>query len=400
MSHEKWDDEKIEQLLSNVPKIHDHRSKDDVLQRLIDDGVFDEEETKIVKKKKRNWIPITISAAALILFAILIPSFMKELNQTSEVSEESMKMESTEDTSQMEQESATELAENRTMMTMDAVNLSTAVYPDEIEGKTIFQLGLASDAADSVPVTVLIPNERIMEDFGKIKPTGVDLYNQYAPLFDESSIGFSEYHPYVGKISEQNQQVVHTLPKNPPYDSGSAGPATYEASLIDTFSYYYDEAITLDETGSPFVFSEVGMPNKPIQLKNQYNYYRHTQADGSEYLAPNFRLTFSTIEEAISAMKEEDNDIYQSVIIEGVDFKISVEGDIVTVAFTDQLDLMNYDQQDAMQMIEGILLTAANFNMQVQFNNIVQTEWQGFNFSEPLPMPIAANEVSYELVLQ
>lgn len=400
MSHEKWDDEKIEQLLSNVPKIHDHRSKDDVLQRLIDDGVFDEEETKIVKKKKRNWIPITISAAALILFAILIPSFMKELNQTSEVSEESMKMESTEDTSQMEQESATELAENRTMMTMDAVNLSTAVYPDEIEGKTIFQLGLASDAADSVPVTVLIPNERIMEDFGKIKPTGVDLYNQYAPLFDESSIGFSEYHPYVGKISEQNQQVVHTLPNNPPYDSGSAGPATYEASLIDTFSYYYDEAITLDETGSPFVFSEVGMPNKPIQLKNQYNYYRHTQADGSEYLAPNFRLTFSTIEEAISAMKEEDNDIYQSVIIEGVDFKISVEGDIVTVAFTDQLDLMNYDQQDAMQMIEGILLTAANFNMQVQFNNIVQTEWQGFNFSEPLPMPIAANEVSYELVLQ
>lgn len=400
MSHEKWDDEKIEQLLSNVPKIHDHRSKDDVLQRLIDDGVFDEEETKIVKKKKRNWIPITISAAALILFAILVPSFMKELNQTSEVSEESMKMESTEDTSQMEQESATELAENRTMMTMDAVNLSTAVYPDEIEGKTIFQLGLASDAADSVPVTVLIPNERIMEDFGKIKPTGVDLYNQYAPLFDESSIGFSEYHPYVGKISEQNQQVVHTLPKNPPYDSGSAGPATYEASLIDTFSYYYDEAITLDETGSPFVFSEVGMPNKPIQLKNQYNYYRHTQADGSEYLAPNFRLTFSTIEEAISAMKEEDNDIYQSVIIEGVDFNISVEGDIVTVAFTDQLDLMNYDQQDAMQMIEGILLTAANFNMQVQFNNIVQTGWQGFNFSEPLPMPIAANEVSYELVLQ
>ncbi|MFP5303931.1 hypothetical protein R2R70_22390, partial [Cobetia sp. SIMBA_158] len=80
------------------------------------------------------------------------------------------------------------------------------------EGKTIFQLGLASDAADSVPVTVLIPNERIIKDFGKNKPTGVELYNYYAPLFDESAIGFSEYHPYVGKITEQNQQVVHTLP--------------------------------------------------------------------------------------------------------------------------------------------------------------------------------------------
>ncbi|SOB94220.1 hypothetical protein SAMN05880501_101786 [Ureibacillus xyleni] len=399
MSHEKWDDDKIEQLLSNVPKIHDHRSKDDVLQRLEDEGVFDDEETNIIKKKKLNWIPFTISAAAIILFAVLVPSFMKELNQTSEVSEESLKIESTEDISKSEEE-ASELMDNRAMMTMDAVNLSTAVYPDELEGKTIFQLGLASDAADSVPVTVLIPNERIMEDFGKIKPTGVDLYNKYASLFNESAIGFAEYHPYVGEITEQKQQVVHTLPNNPPYDAGSAGPAMYEASLADSFGYYYEEAVLLDETGAPFVFSEVGMPSKALQLKQQYNYFRHTQADGSEYLTPNFRLTFGTVEEAILGMKEENNDIYQSVIIDGADFDLSVSGDIVIVTFTEQLDLMNYDQQDAMQMIEGILLTAANFNMQVQFNNLVQSEWQGFNFTQPLPMPVAANEISYDTVLQ
>ena len=42
-------------------------------------------------------------------------------------------------------------------------------------------------------------------------------------------------------------------------------------------------------------------------------------------------------------------------------------------------------------MIEGILLTAASFDKQIQFENVVQTEWNGFNFSEPLPIPVGPN---------
>lgn len=43
MSHDKWEDKNIEDMLSKVPKIHDQRSKEDVLNRLKEDGQLDDE---------------------------------------------------------------------------------------------------------------------------------------------------------------------------------------------------------------------------------------------------------------------------------------------------------------------------------------------------------------------
>ncbi len=404
MSHEKWDDDKIEQLLSNVPKIHDHRSKDDVLQRLKDDGVDELLLNKKTKQKKFYWVPILISAAALCLLAIVFPSIMGKMN-SNDSAEESAKLESnmlkSEEEDVFEQINRQDNSINT--LSADIVDLKTAVYPEETEGKTVFKLGLASDDADSVPVTVLIPNEKIKEDFGDSKPTGVELYNQYASQFNEAAIGFADYHPYVGEFSEQDKQVIHKLPDSQQYDNGEASYAVYNASLVDTFSNNYDEVAFVNEEGNAVEFSQVGETSKPLQLKNeqtQYNYFKYTHSDGSQYLMPNFRAVYPTVEEAIIGMKEETNDIYKSVILPNVDFEVSVEGDIVTVKFTQQLDLMAFDQGQAMQMIEGILLTASSFNKQVQFENIVQVEWQGFNFTNPLPIPVGANEVDYGAVFQ
>ncbi|RTQ90060.1 GerMN domain-containing protein [Lysinibacillus telephonicus] len=406
MSHEKWDDDKIEQLLSNAPKIHDHRSKDDVLQRLKDEGVDELLLNKKTKTKKFYWVPILISVAALCLLAIVIPSMTGQQMESSNSGEESKTIESTEkleDSAEEFSESSDVQRSSLNVFSTEAVDLKTAVYPEDIEGKTVFKLGLSSDAADSIPVTVLIPNEKIEEDFDNTKPTGVQLYNQYAPLFNEEAIGFVDYHPYVGEITEQNNQVVHTLPNSQSYDIASAAYSLYNASLVDTFSYYYDEIAFFNEEGAPFEFSQVGEPSTPLEMKNeqtQYNYFEYTQPDGSQYLAPNFRATFATVEEAINAMKDETNDVYQSVILPNIDYEVRVEGDIATVNFTQQLDLMAFDQVQAMQMIEGILLTASSFNMQVQFENVLQTEWQGFDLTNPLPMPVGANEIDYALVLQ
>ncbi|MEK9197999.1 hypothetical protein ACH0B5_01445 [Ureibacillus sp. 179-F W5.1 NHS] len=401
MTHDQWDDDKIENLLSNVPKIHDQRSKDEVLQRLKEDGLFDEEPLKKTRKKF-NWIPMAISIAAVCLIAILVPSMMNQ-----HTSEETTVMDRADDSSSVSKNSMIESEESKSseemnIMGTEMADLRTAVYPDQIEGNTIFKLGLASDAADSIPVTVLIPNERIQEDFGNSQPTGVELYNKYAPLFNEEAIGFHNYHPYDGEITERDNQVVHTLPSDQLYDVGTGSLTTYTASLVDTFGDHYDEVVQLDETGSPFIFSEVG-ESSPIPLNGettQYNYYQFTQPDGQSYLVPNFRAFYSTVEEAILTMKENTNDVYQSVIVPDVDYDVTVEQDVVTVTFTEQLDLMTLDQQQAMKMIEGILLTAANFNMNVQFKNVTQTEWQGFDFTTTLPMPVGANEIPYSTVFQ
>nr|WP_106784613.1 hypothetical protein [Lysinibacillus timonensis] len=406
MSHEKWDEKNIEELLSSAPKIKDTRSKDDILQRLKDDGLFDEEPSetsKVIKKKKFNWLPPIISVAALVLLAIMVPSLMKQVNNGG--SEESAAKITNSDDAAAEINMFSNSIDSRMSETEMSISsdigssTKTAVYPEDTEGYTIFRLGLASDAADSVPVTILIPNEQVMEDLGKPNPTEVELYNYYAPLFDESAVGFADFHPYVGVISEQGNQVIHTLPEGHPYDIASATIAAYEASILDTFPSY-EEAVFLNEDGNPITFDQEGVPRQPLDLhgeKSKNSYFLHVQSDGTEYLVPNFRNaeTYSTVEEALESMKVEINDIYKSVILPDVDYTISVEGETVTVEFVSQVDLLNYDQVDAMQMIEGILLTAASFDMSVQFENVVQTDWNGFNFTNPLPIPVGANKLPF-----
>lgn len=402
MSHEKWDDNKIEQLLSNAPKVHDQRSKEEVLQRLKNDGLFDDEAPSKTKgenkKKKRNWIPAAVTIAAVGLLAILVPSIMNNSNAPTEEASSTMTTESVEDTRIFNTEESSDIANegaSTRMFSAESAIVNTAVYPEEIAGFTVFSIGLVSNDADSVPVTLLIPNERITEDFGDTAPTKVQLYNRYAPLLDETSLGFVEYHPYKGEISENGSQVIHTLPSNHQYDTASATLSIYQASLVDTFREY-EEVVFLNEDGSPVTFSQVGESSDSLQLhgeNTQYNYFKYVQEDGSQYLVPNFRETFSTVDEAIQAMKMETNDIYQSAILPNVDFETRVQGDIVTVVFSTEMDFMSVDQKEAMQMVEGILLTAASFDMQVQFENVVQTEWGGFNFTQPLPMPVGPNEV-------
>jgi len=396
MSQNKWDDDKIEDLLSSVPKIKDNRTKDDILQRLKDDGVFDDEPSEKITtiKKKRNWIPPLITVAAIALIALMIPSLTDRLNsENEEFATTSMEMkEESADMRTFNNEAAE--TEMGIMADTSAIYVKTAVYPEDLEGFTVFHIGLASDAAESIPFTVLIPNDQVMADLGKSNPTDVELYNYYAPIFDEEALGFQDYHPYKGTISESGNRVLHKLPAGHGYDMGSGSMGMYTGSLVDTFRTY-DEVELLNEDGTPVVFAEVGEKSDPIQLHSQstqYNYFKLTQ-NGSEYLSTNFRKFYATVEEALENMKVEDNEIFKSVILPGVNYTVTVNGDTVDVAFTSELDLLNYDGVAAMQMIEGMLLTAANFDKQVKFENIVQSEWGGFNFTNPLPIPVGPNKI-------
>ena len=55
-----------------------------------------------------------------------------------------------------------------------------AVYSEDIIDSTLFHLGLAGDQASSIPITFIIPNSQIEEDFGVLEPTSYDLYKKYA----------------------------------------------------------------------------------------------------------------------------------------------------------------------------------------------------------------------------
>lgn len=398
MKNEKWDDQQLEELLSKAPKIQDHRSKEDVFARLKEAGAFEEEPVQLSKKKKRNpFMLFGLTAALTFITFGGVYYFSQNSSEEKSVSmfdeESSNKQEQTLDTA----ENTAEI-EEMAIRAIPEEDIRTSVYEEQLEEASAFHIGLAGNDAESVPVTIVIPKEKLVEDFGKEAPTQVEMYNKYASKLDEQAAGFNELHPVKGKIEERGKTVTHTLPADHGYDVSSGAAAVYTGMLTDTFSKNYDKAIMQNQDGTPVTFKEVGTPSEPLDLKNasHYSYFLDEQESGI-FLAPNFRQTFQTVTEALEYMKVEENDIYKTAILPGVDYKVT-DGNVVKVTFTAPLDLETVDSQQAMQMIEAMLLTASGFNKQILFENIVQTEWRGFYFADPLPKPVGPNELPVDLI--
>ncbi len=410
MSQNNWNEQKIEQLLSQMPKPSDLRSKEDVFNR-----IQEEIDTSIIPKKKRKyWAPPAVGVAAMITLTLLGVTYINNSSSNDEMAVQYDAKESastnTGDSSTMikmneEAETSSEMSKldnsnKESVISMGASDLefSKAVYEEDVQNYTPFQIGLAGDQANSVPVTILIPNEIIQKDFANNTPTQLEVYQQYAPLINEETLGFSEYHPYKGKFTTEEDSLIHVLPENHDYDLSSSPMEVYSSSLKYTFDEY-KEIRFQNEDGSTVEFDQVGKPREPLTLtkdKLMQNYYLFISADGREFLSPSFGQSFETITEALEAMKTKPNDIYTTVIPRGVKYEIQEEDKVVRITFAEPIDLEAMDPKVATHLIEGILLTGASFQQFIQFENVVQSNWNGFDFTKPMPMPIGPNKMYYE----
>lgn len=399
MTDKKWDDRKIEDLLGKIPDVKDNRSKSDILVRLKQD----ERLQKTQRKPYAKWIPAFVAIAALLLLSVLVTPLLQN-DGKSDLSISADKKMSTEkestqartmdrDTSSNESETMNEDASIASFSNEEALALHYAVYPSEVNEFTVWHLGLAGDAAESVPVSFLIPNAQIKEDFGNIEPTSLELYGEYAERIDEAALGFAEYHPYKGDFKVVGKSIVHQLPSGHGYDEGSASIELFTHSLQDTF-YGFDEMIFENDDGTALEFDQVGKPSKSLPLpsgKSHHNYYLFEQNNSMQYLTSNFGKTYETLAIAIEDMKNKPNDSYTSVIPEGINYEFVQNDNYSIIKFKEQLDLDALEPAKAMQLIEGLLLTGASFGEQLSFENVKQEEWNGFDFSKPLPMPLGAN---------
>lgn len=414
MDKKNLEDENIEELFRSMPDVKDLRSKDEILMKLKQDNRLNKTNTQRSrssrKKRPSKWIPAFIALCAILLIGLLLPSMVK--NSKNDSADSSREIFSTaEDKDEMQIETRTDNDNDATdsaamgleeassnAIGNDFDNYYRAAYPSDVQDDTVFHVGLAGDAAASVPVTFIIPKDEIETAFNGNEPSSLDLYKRYASKIDEAALGFIDYHPYNGTFKSEGETISLTLPVNHGYDIASASMEVFLGTLQDTF-YGFEAIEFLNEDGTPVEFDQVGEPSKPIKLNNgkdQANYYVTKQQNGEEYLSTNFRKSSKTLETALNDMKIKTNDIYTPVVPENVNFKISKENDYTAISFTDSLDLEKMEATAAQQMIDAILLTAASFDEQVVFENVVQTEWNGFIFDQPLPMPIGANYLPLE----
>ncbi|UZN00493.1 hypothetical protein OL548_13655 [Lysinibacillus sp. MHQ-1] len=256
---------------------------------------------------------IFMSVAAVFVLTILVGTVWK--NNQGEQKDQASMPETAQYSTMQEDSAAKEAATQDEMLDSKSIvaeherilSLRTSVYEEDVKDAVVFRIGLAGRDAESVPMTYVIPNERVATDFGGEKPSTLRMYEKYAPQIDEEAKGFTEYHPYKGELKEKDDKLIHVLPKENDYDVASATVNEYKGTMEDTFSdSEYSEVEIQNEDGTPYEFSQEGEPNQAMSLTNakRYNYYLYQDTNGAEYLSPDFRQTFETVTEALTQMKK------------------------------------------------------------------------------------------------
>ena len=72
MTHKNWNDNKIENLLGDMPDVSDDRPKSEILARLKQDERLNTPR----RKKSKKWMPALVAVAALLVIGLLVPSML------------------------------------------------------------------------------------------------------------------------------------------------------------------------------------------------------------------------------------------------------------------------------------------------------------------------------------
>lgn len=390
MPNDKWTDENIEDLLRNFPAIQDGRPKEEVYNRLV------QKEKK--QKRPKKWLSILVAALAFITVGIMVATIISQNGmdtaQNQESSNEASERSATtsEGNAQEETGSPTEpgTEEPGQFSTSQVEELQrTAVYEESIGDQTLMTIGLTENAF-VIPVSFLIPNEQIDAAFGEADPSSLDLYKEYADGIDETQLGFDEYHPYVGTLEKTASGIRHLLPQDHQYDLASASIGVYFNTLSETFADA-PEIEVANEDGSPAEFSEIGPVEPIVPEQKNIAYYSFTAEDGKVYLVPGYDMPFASVSEAIKALAESPNDFYQATVPQDLDFQVSESAGLVEVEFEGAPDLDSMDRLEAVRMIESLVMTADAFDKKVEIKGLQPEAWNGFDFNEPLPIPVGPN---------
>ncbi|WP_040228279.1 hypothetical protein [Bhargavaea cecembensis] len=406
MDNDKRDDpgeREVTDWLESFQKPEDRRSRDEVLSRLKEDPRLNSRK----KRPPRRWIPVAVAAAALITFVALFASMQGSWNNSASddsAKESSVEMtrESSYDAADAELYSSPGVEESGPGDAMTAMEDRAgtgswgAVYPAQVEGSVPFIIGLTDQAA-AVPVTFLLSEEQVKEDFGGTVPDIVALYNRYAWEIDEATLGFDDYHPYEGEIRLEGDEVIHILPPGHPYDAASSPVTVYTDTVRETFAGF-SRFLAVGPDGRPAEFSQIG-PMEPIALGEELRsgYFAFTKTDGTTVLAPDLSAQPEDVAEAMYLIQKTENDLYRATIPGNATFTVHVDErqGVAAVRFDEPLDLGSMDREEAARMIDSIALTAASFGMRAQLENTAGGV-QGYDLSAPLEMPVGANGMLYE----
>jgi hypothetical protein len=391
MRKSEWSDNELEKLLSEMPKIKDHRDPRDIYQSLS---------IKAKIRKRPVWIvPSVASAAAVLLLFLLAPNIWQSVTEDSNsfksnsAADSNQKIEITRqkdegiNTTDVNPENKAGFSAETKLMTISS---ETAIYAEDVVDLEVITYQIPDQNAQIlVPVSVAVPKDN---------KTWFDHFQANDDKLTEEQWGLSDYYPLNATLTLASDHTTMNVdvPEDHLYGTGSTNETSFRSILEQTMNHQNQiQKITLSTNGKPGIllgnYGDITELNRG-NSEGMRSYFLFQPNDSNlPFLVPSITL-YKDIEKAFDSMKLDiENYGLKSPLSFNFDIDTSSKPKLV-ITIEGDIELINEPKN--IYAIEAILLTAKEFGFDtVKFENITATQIGRFNLQNELKVPVAPNKV-------
>lgn len=383
---EHWDEQKIEQRLSELPKIKDDRSKED-LYKIIQHRLDEIEDNSSDKRKKpwykRQWFfPSIASACVLLLFVLILPSFLKDNEQSLgeqtvydkelNVSTDDMRLATNENALNNEPEIYTEenevnMAENKGTEEVEEMDTNMDIHDEEkevhlvaipfvedveMEGMSTFKVMIDHVEHESFPNK----EDLLLFSFSTNEIDGAEKLEDLQNIY----------------IDEKENEVTLDFYENNRFESlSSAETEIFREVVTEVLGLYGFEKVHFTTNGEPgLMIGQIGLEYTWELPHENRGYYLYENEEGEQFVVRAVSIGAWSMEEegdltlfeTLEKMKNVTHDAwYTPLIPEGVDFQdISIEDNEAIITLAEQTQLA---ADDVNRFLQGVTLAASDFSI-------------------------------------
>ena len=392
MKKSEWSNRELEELLMQMPKIKDHRNPRDIYQNL-----------SLKRRKTKTWLlPSLATAAALLLFFILVPklmdgahsssdkqaeitSFNTEIKDADQKKNSTFAMDKGEPSSKEKAQSGTPKNE-----VMTASTVKTAIYADDVGNGKVLTYWIPDPQGQ-----ILIPVSTVVTTSDN--ESWLTLYNENMANLKEEEWGLTDFYPLnvTMSVNSDHTTIQVDAPLNHQYGQGSTNETNFINVINKDISSNSDiKKVKFSTNGEPGI--ELGnFGNKQEidinAIKNHGYFFYYPTGSDVPFLTPS-TTTYSDINKALDAMKTDQTEL-------GLTGSLSPLLPISDVSIADKTLVLSFkgnttlqDNQMTVSAFEALLLTAKDFGLEkvvVKDSPILQLG--PFDLTKENQVPVAPN---------
>jgi hypothetical protein len=390
-----WSDKQLEELLRQMPKIHDHRNPRDIYQNL-----------SIKKRKRAAWLlPGIATAAAILLFFLLVPNMLDRTeyshdsaDQEKSSNEEKISLSQEDASVGMKKGDSTKneagISGAETKMLMTGSN-KTALYDEEVGDGAVLTYWIPDSQAQ-----ILVPISTVVQpDNNK---NWLTTFTETMGLLREEEWGLSDYYPLNATftLDNTNNTVIVDVPNNHNYAEGSTSETNFINLLMRNIaSNSKVNKIKLTTSGQKGIeFGNFGeMEEIEVKSEGKHAYFFYTP-DGMEttYLVPS-PDTYIDINAAFEAMKTDQPERgLAASLVSFFPFKdVTIRENKLFITMDENTAIEN--NLENVYAYEAILLTAKDFGIDtITILNAPIKLLGPFDLTKEIKVPLAPNHRSIQ----